>query len=283
MNQDNIGHTGLERFLAADDPEQALALVAEAPDELLSDGTLAELDRLIAAETDPARQQRLAERRELLNSLLTMRQQVESLPENERQFLAFMSIPNSLGMAALVAGSDDPALDELEATAAGKLAEANEKDAEDIQARLADLRDLRAEGRKAAQAKLEAAEAAAGRLADTLIAWIQTPDWGASEATLREQGAGLLTDDGEDCANLLQLANPGNEQIPMHRQLLQLAREQGIDAAYAQLRRELAETSGLAEAERAVADSPLLQAVVAFCKPRTISQPRCWTSVAPCC
>lgn len=261
----------IQRFLAVDDPEQALALVAEAPDELLSDDTLAELDRLLAAETDEQRRAFLAERRELLENLRALRQQfgelqqqIEALPEAERQFLAFMAIPSSLGMAALAAQSDDATLDALEATAAGKLAEAGDEEAAGIQARVDDLRELRAAGREATQAKLDAAQAAANRLADRLIAWIQTPDWGASERYLAEHAADLLSDDSEAALDLLQLANPGNEQIPMHRQLLRFAREQGSAAAYAQLRRELAEAAGSEEAAQALADNPLLRAIVAF-------------------
>jgi hypothetical protein len=282
----------VQRFLAAAaDPAQALALAAEAPDELLSDETLATLDGLIEAERSEQRRAFLTERRALLENLRNLgaqfkevREQFAALPEAERQLLAFMNIPNSLGMAALVAGSDDASLDGLEATAAGTLAEANEDDAAGIQARLTDLHDFRAAGREAAQARLDAAKAAAARLADSLIAWIQTPDWVASERYLREHAADLLTDDGEAALDLLHLANPANDQIPTHRQLLAFAREQGIDAAYAQLRRELAQAQGMEEAAQALAQNTLLQAVVAFLQAGDDEQARqVLDGRAPCC
>ncbi|RLT42254.1 MAG: tetratricopeptide repeat protein, partial [Chloroflexi bacterium] len=173
----------LERFLAAPDGEDALSVIAAEPDALLSDETLAAIDRRIAATpTPPAHWQ---ERRELLESLRGMQ-------------------------------------------------------------------DLFAQ-----------AQTAAERLGERLIAWIQTPDWGASEAYLRD-APDLLGDEAAEVLRLLQLGNPDNQQIPLHIQLLQQCREAGIPVAYAQLRQELAQARGLADAARQMQENPLLAAVAAF-------------------
>lgn len=247
MDANNPVRNILDLLLTGDDTDQILALAAEMPDQLLNDEVLAGLDRLIEAETDEQHRAALVERRALLDALQTLtgqfeepQEQIQDLPEAERQFLAFMAFPGSLGLAALIVSNDDAALDALEATAAGKLAEMDAEEAADIRARLADLAGLRDGGREAAQAKLDAAQAAAQRLADNLIAWIQTPDWDASERYLAEHASDLLNEDGVQALELLQLVDPDNENIPIHRQLLQFARTQGVAATYAQLRRELA-------------------------------------------
>jgi hypothetical protein len=52
----------------------------------------------------------------------------------------------------------------------------------------------------------------AQRLAGLLIAWIQTPDWNASEQYITEHEADLLTDAAEAVMGMLE-ANPGNEPL----------------------------------------------------------------------
>ncbi len=175
----------LDRFLSAPD-EEAMEVIAEEPGVLLSDEALAELDRRIAARPGEAVVAALQERRELLVTLRGMQQQfaaaaaeMEKLSETERAFLTFAAIPNSLGVAALVAENDDESLDKLAATAQAKLAglDAESDEARSIRTRLDDLTETRGAGREAAQTRLEEAQAAASRLGDSLIEWIQTPDW----------------------------------------------------------------------------------------------------------
>jgi hypothetical protein len=97
-------------------------------------------------------------------------------------------------------------------------------------------------------------------LANRLVEWIQTPDWNASEAFLQEHADELLTDAGATALQMLQEANEGHEEIKLHITLLGSCREQGLAAAYAQLRQEI-EAHATAET---LANSPLLQAVVEF-------------------
>jgi hypothetical protein len=96
---------------------------------------------------------------------------------------------------------------------------------------LADLRRLRGQGRSSWAATLEQSVSAAEILGERLVAWIQTPDWDASEAYLQGEAADLLTDDAETALDMLQAANPGQEAIVMHFGLLQACREHGIAAA----------------------------------------------------
>jgi hypothetical protein len=126
------------------------------------------------------------------------------------------------------------------------------------------LRRWRATERDARQTLATLGEAGGQALADRLIAWIQTPDWAASEAFIRQHAAELLSETGAAAMTLLHMRNAGNEMVEMHARLLAVCRRDGVDAAYAQLRRELAAAEGLAEAARSVAESPLLQAVAEF-------------------
>ncbi len=119
-------------------------------------------------------------------------------------------------------------------------AEATGGNAAAIEARLADLRRTRAEEPEVLRARLDAAQAAANRLGPLLVEWIETPDWGSSESYLREHADELLTEDGETALQVLQLANRDVEAIAMHVRLLHVCLGQGVDAAYARLRQELA-------------------------------------------
>ena len=65
---------------------------------------------------------------------------------------------------------------------------------------------------------------------------MQTPDWGASEAFLREHEAELLTDAADAVMAMLIRGNPGVETLEQHRALLRVCREKGIEAVYRQLR-----------------------------------------------
>ncbi|HHB11792.1 MAG TPA: tetratricopeptide repeat protein, partial [Chromatiales bacterium] len=251
----------LDCFLAAPDDEAALAILAERPHELLTDEILAEIERRI--QETPEHRKSWQARRDLLIAVKgvqeqfnQLQRQLEQLSPQERDLLAFEGIPNSLGMAAFVVEKGDEDLDQLEALVEEKLATAQDVEAEALRARLKDLRAQRALGREALQTRLDEAQAAAQQLADNLIAWIQTPDWGASERHLTGHSDALLKEAAVEVLHLLQLTNPANDQIPLHIRLLQQCREVGISEAYAQLRRELW--------LQRVVDTPLGKAIAAF-------------------
>ncbi|MCL4862276.1 MAG: tetratricopeptide repeat protein, partial [Caldilineaceae bacterium] len=109
--------------------------------------------------------------------------------------------------------------------------------------------------------------AAAQALADRLVAWLQTPDWDASQQYLREHAGELLSDEAEAALQLLLAANPGNGQIELHIALLAGCRAVGIDAAYAEFHQATAinaamnalmAAASLAELEQALAVHPVL-------------------------
>ncbi|MFC1960707.1 hypothetical protein ACFLYO_08350, partial [Chloroflexota bacterium] len=83
---------------------------------------------------------------------------------------------------------------------------------------------------------LQSAQVIDQRLVELLVAWLQTPNWATSEAFLRDHEADLLTDEAAAALQLLLQANPGNTNIEQHIQLLGQAREQDIEAAYAEIR-----------------------------------------------
>lgn len=76
-----------------------------------------------------------------------------------------------------------------------------------------------------------------------LQAWIQTADWGTSEAYLQEQAEILLTDEAEALLALLLAADEEDQTLQIHQQLLEASRQQGIEATYARLRE--AQSEGL--------------------------------------
>ncbi len=251
----------LSAFLEAEDMAEVMATVRDAPGELLTDAALTEIDRLLAAESVPDRRSRLIDRRELLVHLRAMRAQFDSLPEDERLFQAFMNVPNSLGMAAWVLATQAEALDTLEQTAVIRQANAAGRTAADIAARLDGLRQARAEGPEALRTLLDAAHAAATRLAPSLMQWMETPDWDTSEAYLGEHASELVTSDGQSAMDVLLLANGQAEQLVTHVHLLRVCREKGVEAAYVQLRQEMSQSVA---AERQVVENPVLSAVVEF-------------------
>jgi len=107
-----------------------------------------------------------------------------------------------------------------------------------------------------AGAEIGAPDAAQG-LAGRLIAWIQTPDWGASEAYLGQHAAELLSDEAEAALELLRQGNPDRAAIPQHQALLRRCREVGVEAAYQELR------AGMAAMQQ-TAQEPVAQAVAAL-------------------
>jgi len=70
------------------------------------------------------------------------------------------------------------------------------------------------------------------KLADSLIAWVQTPDWGASQAYLEAHQAELLTEAAEGVLQMLIQMNPNAQTLSEHLTLLRAARANGIAAAY---------------------------------------------------
>ncbi len=74
-------------------------------------------------------------------------------------------------------------------------------------------------------------------LADLLVTWVQTPDWDASEAYLREHAAVLLTDPGVLALNFLCESQPNSTTLAEHLTLLKHSREIGIAEAYIEVRR----------------------------------------------
>jgi tetratricopeptide (TPR) repeat protein len=78
------------------------------------------------------------------------------------------------------------------------------------------------------------------------VDWIQTPTWEESEAFLTSHRDQLLSADGQATLAALASANPGNETIDLHVNLLNVAQRDGVATAYSQLRAELA-AAGLPE------------------------------------
>ncbi len=103
----------------------------------------------------------------------------------------------------------------------------------------------------------DAGLAAAQALADRLIAWIQTPDWDASEEYLQAHAAELLADEAEAVLALLRQANPQAPAIPQHQVLLHRCREIGIEAAYREFHAAMA-------AAQQMAQDPAVQALAAL-------------------
>ncbi|NMC01074.1 MAG: tetratricopeptide repeat protein, partial [Chloroflexi bacterium] len=97
------------------------------------------------------------------------------------------------------------------------------------------------------------------QMADLLIAWIQTPDWSASEAFAQEHAADLLTDEAEAVLELLRQGNPDHRAIPQHQTLLRRCREVGIEAAYHELRAALSAARQMAQDPANAALAALLQ------------------------
>ena len=255
-----------ETFRATRSSQEMLALAAAAPDDALDALEQDAGVRLTQVEGDEAGaiRQRLenlralrTEQAEAIHQMRDLARQLAEMPEDQRLLAMFSAATDTADIMRLVAETGDAALDGLEAAATAKLAEVAGDEREALEHRLDDLRRWHANEQDARRTLAPLGDEGSQALAGRLVAWIQTPDWEASQAFLREHTAELLSDAGAAALDLLQLANPGNEQIATHRQLLRFAREHGIDAAYEQLQRELA-------AARQMQDSPLLQAITEF-------------------
>ncbi|MGH9268502.1 MAG: hypothetical protein ACRD0D_10030, partial [Acidimicrobiales bacterium] len=76
-------------------------------------------------------------------------------------------------------------------------------------------------------------------LQDALIEWVRTSSWDDSQAFLAEHAGALLGDRGEASLEHLIDANPARQDLLLHIAVLQAARRDGIEAAYATLRASL--------------------------------------------
>ena len=223
-----------EAFRAARSSQEMLALAAATPDDAL-DALEQDVEaRLAAAEGDEtiALHERLKSLRDLraghaddIQHMRDLGSQLAEMPGEQRLLLAFTSAASTADIMRLVAETSDEDLDHLETAAAALQAEATGDEQE--------------------------------ALADQLVAWIQTPNWAASQMFLQENAAELLTDAGAAAMTLLRINNADHQQIELHDKLLAACRAQGVDAAYAQLRQEM-------EAEEQLQNNPVLQAVIAF-------------------
>jgi len=176
----------------------------------------------------------LGERLNALRELRSFQQQLASLSPDEQALLAFTTARNPTDIMGLVGRTPDAMLDTLEQRALDLLQAAEGDEAADLRRRLHDLRGWRTT-EAAAHAKLIGVNEDA--LAQRLIAWIQQPDWDASQQFLA-QHADLLDDAADAALTLLRMANADNDDVQLHHNLLAACRAQGIDAAYAQLYRE---------------------------------------------
>jgi hypothetical protein len=162
-----------------------------------------------------------------------------SLDPDEQVLLAFTAAQNPAEIMTLVARTPDDLLDALEPHAGELLAaaegdEAEGDEAEGLQRKLDDLRSWRT---TEAEARARLADVDEDALAQRLIAWIQQPDWDASQQFLAQNPA-LLDAAAAAALTLLWMANAGNDDVQLHHNLLAACRAQGIDAAYAQLYKE---------------------------------------------
>ncbi|MFZ2520158.1 MAG: hypothetical protein WA089_15785, partial [Anaerolineae bacterium] len=78
-----------------------------------------------------------------------------------------------------------------------------------------------------------------------LIAWIQTPDWDASQAFIAAHAGELVGEQGTAALALLRMNNPDNRDIEQHIGLLAACRRLGIEAAYEEFGRQRAQEQAL--------------------------------------
>jgi len=174
----------LQTFIAMDDADQAAAYLQEHLTELLTDTAIEELGRLWAEESDPTRRQRLEERLQILGAVADHLEQMASMPDDERLFMALMATVNSAQIEDLVKQLPDHALDTLEQTAEAKLAESEGDEAEAIRERLEILGAIR-----------QAEEISRNPIMKAVIELIQTEDDATARALFNVQGSPLLTVD----------------------------------------------------------------------------------------
>ncbi|MBP8294334.1 MAG: hypothetical protein KAX65_16270, partial [Caldilineaceae bacterium] len=252
-------------FMAVRDLRGMLDLASQ-----LNDHELAALDaladeKLAATGGDEAQAigSRLESLRELrgeqadaLANARQLRAQLADMNEDERLLLAFESMTSPAQIMGLVGRTPDGDLDTLEETVAAQLAGAGGDEAAALQQRLDDLRTWRAHEQAARRTLAALGEEGEQALVNRVVAWVELPDWGASERFATEHAATLLTEAGAAALTLLVMTNPDNEELALHQNLLAACRDQGIAVAYRQLRGELNFQAALA--------SPVGQAVLAY-------------------
>ena len=253
-----------QAFMRIPDQAAMLSFAVEQEDAALDDLERTVAARLAAAQGDEATaiRQRLEGLRRLRSEDLATARAVTAavaqMSHAERLQLMFETVTDAAGMMGLVAATADDDLDRLEAAAEARIAAAGGE--EGLQQRLDDLRRWRTTEQAARATLAPLGEAGGQALADQLVTWIQTPDWDASETFLAAHAAELLTDAGAAALTLLRMNNPGHEAIEQHGPLLAACRQIGVEAAYAQLRRGLAQQAQLERLQQ----SRLGQAVIAF-------------------
>jgi len=194
----------------------AAATASTAPDESANGET--------TADESAALTERLA--------VLRQARAFQTLSAVEQALLAFTTARGPADIMALVGRTPDDLLDALEQRATELVQAAEGEEADDLRRRRDDLRGWRTT-ETAAHARLAGVDEAA--LVERLIAWIQQPDWDASQAFLAQHAADLLGDAADAALTLLLMVNAGNDDVQLHHNLLAACRAQGIDAAYAQL------------------------------------------------
>ena len=83
----------------------------------------------------------------------------------------------------------------------------------------------------------------AQQLVQTLVDWLQTPDWAASESYLQAHQAELLTAEAEALLQLLLQQDPDQPVLEQHLAILRAARAEGIQAVYQQIQQILRENN----------------------------------------
>lgn len=255
-----------KRFMLFTNIQDHAAMLAFAAGQ--NDADLDALERtaeahLVSVQGDEAAaiRQRLDDLRRLrvgeLPAARALAERVAQMSDDERLLLAFEMASGPADIMGLVGRTSDDDLNALERAAQAKLANADGDDAAGLRRRLDDLHTWRAAEQQARRTLAPLGEEGGQAVANRLIAWIQTPDWDASQEFIATHAAELLSEQGAAALTLLRLRNPGNEQIELHVNLLAACQRTGIGAAYAQLHNEQ-------EVGRQLADSPLLAAVAGF-------------------
>ena len=256
-------------FMACTSLPEILHLVATLDDQALDqlEATASAYAAIADADNRHAITARLADLRRLrseqgaaLAQARTLAGQLAALPEADRLLQAFEAAARPADIMRLVAEAPDDALAALEAAVAARLLVLPPEAVEGMTVRLADLRTWRAAEQAARATLAPLGDDAVQVLANRLVDWIQQPDWETSQAFLAATAGDLLGDSATAVLTLLHLANAGSDEIELHASLHTACRADGIDAAYAQLRQELA----AAAAAEAQAKKPFAQAMVEF-------------------
>lgn len=170
---------------------------------------------------------------------------MNAMSADERLLLIFETASESAGLMGLVAGTADEDLDRLEAAAEARIAAVSGEEAADLGRRLYALRAWRAAAQAARRTLAPLGDEGGRALVARLIAWIQTPDWPASQAFLTDHAGELVGEQGAAVLALLRMNNPDNRDIEQHIGLLAACRRLGIEAAYAEFGRQRAQEQAL--------------------------------------